>query len=451
MVTARHYFPTVELVDIPFNVRQYRRMDFVDEDAPQNRPASPGPLSGLRVVDMTTSYAGPSGGMYLADLGADVVKIERPTFGDDARGWGPPFEATESAWFASANRNKRSAAIDVSTEQGRALLDSLLSDSDVFMQNLNPGKLKRLGLDPDTVTRLHPRLIYCGLSGWGLDGPAHNEPGYDLAAQARSGLMSVTGAKGGTPQRVSTALSDIVTGMCAALAISAAVVQQSKTGRGDVIDVSLLDSDLALMAPRIASYLAGEPEPAPSGGTDSVLAVYQTFMAADRDIAIAIGNDAMWRRFCDVVGLDELANEPQLSSNAGRRLNRERITALITGRMTTKSSKEWLELLSAANIPASVVQSLSEVVADPQVKARGNLLAVPGSERLYSVRSPFRLASVASPRNERFPNLGEHTVEVLRETGLTSTQIEELIVRGVVGVPGAEVANDEVEKDMVRG
>jgi crotonobetainyl-CoA:carnitine CoA-transferase CaiB-like acyl-CoA transferase len=423
----------------------------VNEDGIKPRPQSSGPLSGLRVVDMTTSYAGPSAAMFLADLGANVIKIERPVFGDDARGWGPPFEGMQSAWFASVNRNKRSVVIDVSTKEGRAVLESLMSEADVFMQNLNPGKLKRLGLDAETVTHSHRRLIYCGLSGWGMDGPAFKEPGYDLAAQARSGLMSVTGAKGGSPQRVSTALSDIVTGMCAALAISAAVVQQRETGQGDVIDVSLLDSDLALMAPRIASYLAGEPEPAPSGGTDSVLAVYQTFMAADRDIAIAIGNDTMWRRFCAVVGLDDLANEPELNSNAGRRLNRERITALIAERMTLKSSEEWLELLSAANIPASVVQRLSEVVSDPQVKARGSLLAVPESERLYSVHSPFRLASIASPRNERFPGLGEHTVEVLRETGLTSRQIEALIVRGVVGVPDAELVTNEAEKDMVHG
>lgn len=404
----------------------------VKEDVTQNRPSSSGPLVGLRVVDMTTSYAGPSAAMYLADLGADVVKIERPIFGDDARGWGPPFEGTDSAWFASANRNKRSVVINTSTDSGRELLHVLLADADVFLQNLNPGKLTRLGLDPETVASKHPHLIYCGLSGWGLDGPAAGDPGYDLAAQARSGLMSVTGEKGRSPQRVSTAMSDIVTGMCAALAISAAVVKQRETGRGEIVDVSLLDSDLALMAPRIASYLAGEPEPAPSGGTDSVLAVYQAFETADRQVVIAIGNDAMWRRFCTVVGLNDLAADPSLGSNAGRRERRAEITGQIALKMVERNAADWLYDFSAADVPASYVQSLSEVVVDPQVQARGSLLPVPDSQNLYSIHSPFRLGSLKEPRNERFPQLGEHTIDVLREAGISQEQVEKLLADGVI-------------------
>ncbi|CAI7978337.1 CoA-transferase [Frankia sp. Hr75.2] len=375
-----------------------------------------GPLAGLRVLDMTTSYAGPTAAMYLADLGADVVKIERPS-GDDARAWGPPFLGGTSAWFASANRNKRSVSLDIARPDGRAALDLLLEGADVFIQNVNPAKLGKLGIDGDTLRRRYPRLIYCSLSGFGLDGPDAASPGYDLVAQARSGLMSVTGAKGGTPQRVSTALSDIVTGMCAALAISAAAVRQRETAEGDLIDVSLLDSDLALMGPRLAAYRAGEPEPAPSGGTDSVLAMYQAFGTADRELVIAIGNDALWRRFCAVVGLPELAEDPALADNAGRRAQRERLVKAVSVVLGTRPAREWLDLLGAAKIPCSLVQRLSEVVADPQVVARGSLLPVPGHDAAVSIRSPFRLASIPQPRNERFPELGEHTREVLSEAG----------------------------------
>lgn len=408
-----------------------------------------GPLSGLRVIDMTTSYAGPSAAMYLADLGADVVKIERPTFGDDARSWGPPFEGTDSAWFASANRNKRSVVLNTSTSSGRQVLDTLISNADVFLQNLNPAKLERLGLDPKTVTDKHPHIIYCALSGWGLTGPAAGEPGYDLAAQARSGLMSVTGEKGRSPQRVSTAMSDIVTGMCAALAICAAVVTQRETGKGDVVDVSLLDSDLSLMAPRIASYLAGEPEPAPSGGTDSVLAVYQAFETADRQLVIAIGNDAMWRRFCGVTGLDELADDTRFASNAGRREHRAEITSLVAERMLQRTAAEWMPDLNAADVPTSYVQSLSEVVADPQVKARGSLIPVPDSKNLFSIHSPFRLGSLPEPRNDRFPDLGEHTREVLKEAGLSSESIESLVADGIVEVPESEGLQDQMNDNRI--
>lgn len=401
---------------------------------------SRGPLAGLKVVDLTTSYAGPTASMYLADLGADVIKVEKAGAGDDARGWGPPFVGGVSAWFASANRNKRSLVLDIRDPQGLAVLKELISVSDVFMQNFNPAKLERLGIDPQTLRAGHPALIYCAMSGFGLDGPAHAEPGYDLAAQARSGLMSVTGADGGAPQRVSTALSDIVTGMSAALAISAAAVRQRAEGVGDVIDVSLLDSDLALMAPRIASYLAGEPEPAPSGGTDSVLSVYQSFPTADRDIIIAIGNDAMWVRFCEELGLPALAADAELGTNAGRREHRPRIIAAVTEVLRTRPAAEWLDRLRAVNVPASRVQSLSEVVSDPQVVARGSLLPVAGEEGLFGVRSPFRLASLGEPRNECVAALGEHSREVLAEIGLDADRIEGLIDGGAVGVEQREKA-----------
>jgi crotonobetainyl-CoA:carnitine CoA-transferase CaiB-like acyl-CoA transferase len=370
-------------------------------------PGGQGPLDGVRVVDLSTSYAGPTASMYLADLGARVVKVERPGYGDDARQWGPPFAGGHSAWFASANRNKDSVVVDLRSEDGQAGLGRLLASADVFIENLNPAKLASRGLDPDTLRRRHPKLVYCALSGFGLDGPDAGLPGYDLIAQARSGLMSVTGADGGPPQRVSTALSDIVAGMAAALAVSAALVRQRLTGQGDVVDVSLLDTDLALLAPRIAAYLAGGPEPRPSGGTDSVLAVYQSFPTADRDIVVAVGNDVIWQRFCATAGLDELAADPGLAGNAGRAEQRPRLITAISARLRTRPAADWITAFAEAGVPASTVRSLSEVVEDPQVRARGAIMPVPGSQdTLHTVRSPFRLASAPRPRNERFPDLG---------------------------------------------
>lgn len=397
-----------------------------------NAANSSGPLQGVRVVDMTTSYAGPTAAMYLADLGATVIKVERPGQGDDARTWGPPFVDGASAWFASANRNKKSLVIDIRNEKGRQVLSRLLSNADVFLQNMNPAKLARMGIDGQTQLTRNPRLVYCAMSGFGLDGPDSHLPGYDLVAQARSGLMSVTGERGRPPQRVSTALSDVVTGMCAALAVNAALVRQARLGVGEVIDVSLLDTDLALMAPRIAAFLAGDPEPAPSGGTDSVLSVYQPFETGDRSIVVAIGNDSMWQRFCAAIGAPDLAVELALGDNAGRRAHRRRITEAIAAKLRTRTAAEWVRILNDADVPVSLVQTLSEVVKDPQVVARGSVMPVPGfGDELVTVRSPFRLQSTPAVNNP-FPALGEHTYEVLSDLGYTEEDVASLLACGAV-------------------
>jgi crotonobetainyl-CoA:carnitine CoA-transferase CaiB-like acyl-CoA transferase len=384
-----------------------------------------GPLNGVHVLDLSSSYAGPSASMYLADLGAEVVKVERPGHGDDARAWGPPFVGSTSAWFASANRNKESIVIDLRSHGGRAVLSRLLGRTDVLIQNFNPAKLESLGLSPSRLLEAHPRLIHCAISGFGLDGPDATLPGYDLVAQARSGLMSVTGEHG-VPTRVSTALSDIVAGISACAAICAALRRQALTGEGELLDIALLDCDLSLMAPRLASYLAGEPEPQPCGGEDSVLAVYQAMATADDPIVIAIGNDEIWRRCCAELGLDELGSDPRLQSNAGRRSQRTDVLDQIRERLATRSAQHWLQRFAAVAVPAAPIQRLSQVVADPQVVSRGSLISLlPDSKGVSAqvVRSPWRLASQPTIANRAAPGFGASTVSVLRRNGFTEDEI----------------------------
>jgi crotonobetainyl-CoA:carnitine CoA-transferase CaiB-like acyl-CoA transferase len=403
---------------------------------------SKGPLSGVRVVDLSTSYAGPTATMYLGDMGADVVKVERPETGDDARYWGPPFVGEHAAWFLSANRNKRSVCLDIASEGGHEALMRLLDRADVFVENLNPSKLERRGLDPETIRTRFPRLVYCALSGFGLGGPDRDRPGYDLIAQARSGLMSVTGESGGAPQRVSTALSDVVAGMVAAFAVASALMRQQRTGEGELVDVSLLGADLALMAPRIASYLAGEPEPQPSGGTDSVLAVYQPFETADRPIVIAVGNDKMWVRFCEALGLEDLAGDPGLATNADRRERRGEVIEKVQERLLRHPAEYWLERLEQAAVPCQAIQFLSEVVEDPQVKAGGAIFEAchPAAGPVRTVGSPWRLASDGGPQGHRLaPVLGADTRVVLGEAGYTEAEIDDLVEKGVAWTSSATI------------
>ena len=393
-----------------------------------------GPLEGVRVVDISSSYAAPTASMYLGDMGADVIKIEPPRRGDDARSWGPPFIGEEAAWFLAVNRNKRSVCLDLRSEQGLAVLHRLLASADVFIENINPTKLSRRGLDPESITARYPRIVYCAVSGFGLNGAERGRPGYDLIAQARSGLMSVTGPAGGAPERVSTALSDIAAGTIAAFAVTAALYRQQRTGQGDVVDVSLLEAALAFMSPRVASYLAGDPEPRPSGGTDSVLSVYQPFEAADRPLVVAVGNDEMWRRFCATVGLDGMAAEPRFATNALRRQHRQEIIAAVRERLKTRSAAEWLDAFGDARIPCAPIQYLSEVMSDPQVVDREAIVELehPLAGPFHIVRQPWQLASQNGVRPTPAPVLGVDTVPVLCEAGYSEDQIAEMLEGGVV-------------------
>lgn len=396
-----------------------------------------GPLHGVRVVDIASSYAAPTASMYLADMGADVIKIE-PLRGDDARGWGPPFLNGEAAWFLSVNRNKRSMCLDLRSEEGRELLFQLLVTADVLIENIVPTKLEKHGLGLEGLRERFPQLVICAFSGFGLDGPDASLPGYDLIAQARSGLMSVTGVDG-VPQRVSTALSDVASGTVAAFAIAAALVRQQQTGEGEIVDVSLLEADLALMAPRIASYLAGDPEPKPCAGADSVVAIYQSMRTADRTIVLALGNDNHWQRACGALGLSHLAQRAELNTNAGRRAHRQQIVDEFQEKLEAIPSAHVLKLLQDVGVPCAPINFLSEVVTDPQVVARGAIVGyehpVAGSYR--GVGAPWRLTSDPEDRRARLPAplRGEHWREVLGEIGLDDPTIDDLVERSVVWVP----------------
>ena len=395
------------------------------------------PLHGVRVVDISSSYAAPTASMYLGDMGAEVIKVE-PVHGDDARGWGPPFVNGEAAWFLSVNRNKQSLCLNIRRSEGRDLLYRLLESADVFIENLNPSKLEKHGLGPTTLAQRFPKLVVCAMSGFGLFGPDARLPGYDLIAQARSGIMSVTGDDG-NPQRVSTALSDIGAGTLAAFAIVAALVRQRETGVGEVIDISLLEADLAFMTPRIASYLAGDPEPRPCGATDSVVAIYQTFQTADRPIVVAIGNDRHWQRACDALGLTELSKQADLATNAGRRVRRSEVVDAFQKVFNGMTAQEALRTMHSVGVPCSRINSLSEVVSDPQVIARNAIVTQyhPVAGQFRSVGAPWRLASDAHGATAPTPAplRGQHGRVILSRLGLDDAAITALEERGVVWVP----------------
>lgn len=396
-----------------------------------------GPLRNIRVVDLASSFAAPTTSMYLADMGADVIKVE-PVRGDDARGWGPPFVGEDAAWYLTANRGKRSVCLDIRTTAGLDAAYALMSTADVVLLNIVPTKLASVGLDPREIGKRFPQLVVCVVSGFGMDGPDAGLPGYDLIAQARSGIMSVTGAAGGSPQRVSAPLSDVAAGTVAAFAIASALVRQQTTGEGEVIDVALLEADLAFMRPRITSVAAGAPVPMPSGGGDSVVAVYQPFETKDEPIVVALGNDRHWERARTALNLPEWTSADDLASNAGRRNRRAEVVGAVQDALARLTRAEALELLNSAGIPAAQIFSLEDVIEDDHLRARGALVErkTRTGETYLDVAPPWQLASV--DRNDGFTppaEKGAHTREALHEAELTDEAIEALLTEGAAWAP----------------
>ncbi len=390
---------------------------------------SAGPLRGITIVDLTRVLSGPYCTMLLADMGARVIKIEQPRKGDDTRAWGPPFVAGESAYFLSINRNKESVTLDFKHPEGRDLLARLIGRADVVVENFRPGTLDPLGFGYAQLAKKHPRLIYCSISGFGQTGPRRTQAGYDAIVQAEGGLMSITGDADGPPFRLGVAIGDLVSGMFAAQGILLALFARSQTGRGQFVDIAMLDSVAALLTYQAALLFATGNPPQRMGNRHPMIVPYETFDASDGAFVLAVGNDDLWRRFCRAIGLDELGRDPRFATNRDRVSAYDQLRPLLTSRLKTRSRAEWLTILESAGVPAGSVRNVEEVLADPQVEARRMVehLMHPtvGDLRLLGV--PVKLSDTPGSVRTPPPLLGQHTASVLEhDLGLDEAAIERL-------------------------
>ncbi len=401
-----------------------------------------GPLQGFRVIDLSRILAGPWASQMLADLGAEVIKIERPGSGDDTRGWGPPYmpdesgrATTEAAYFHGANRGKQSVCIDMSKSEGQSLIRDLVGSSDVLIENFKVGGLKKYGLDYASLKQSHPRLVYCSITGFGQTGPYANRAGYDFMIQAMGGIMSVTGEADGSPMKIGVALADVLTGLYAANAIQAALIHQQKTGEGQYIDMALLDVQVATLANQAMNYLATGSSPGRLGNAHPNIVPYQAFQTADGHIILAIGNDAQYERFCDLAGCGELAADARFRSNSGRVQYRDSLVPQIAQIMLQKTSAAWLEALNDRGIPCGPINDIEQVFSDPQVRHRGMQLELdhPVAGKVASVANPIRLSQTPVEYQQSPPVLGEHTDDVLRRLlKLDAAAIGELRGKGII-------------------
>jgi crotonobetainyl-CoA:carnitine CoA-transferase CaiB-like acyl-CoA transferase len=401
-----------------------------------------GPLAGIRVLDLSRILAGPWASQMLADLGAEVIKIERPGSGDDTRSWGPPYmpdqkggATTESAYFHGTNRGKQSVCIDMSQAQGQALIQDLVLQSDVLIENFKVGGLKKYALDFASLHALNPRLVYCSITGFGQSGPYAERAGYDFMIQAMGGMMSITGEADGLPMKTGVAIADILTGLYAANAIQAALMHQQKTGAGQHIDLALLDVQVATLASQAMNYLATGTSPARLGNAHPNIVPYQAFETSDGYIILAVGNDSQFRRFCELAGKPELADDERFQKNRGRVENRETLVLQVKEIMLQKSGAEWLEALNARGIPCGPINNIEQVFADPQVQYRGMQLELdhPTAGKVASVASPIRLSQTPIEYQQAPPLLGQHTDDVLsRMLALDTTAIAKLRNDGIV-------------------
>jgi crotonobetainyl-CoA:carnitine CoA-transferase CaiB-like acyl-CoA transferase len=391
-------------------------------------------LHGVRVLDLTRNVAGPYCTMILGDLGADVIKVERPGEGDDTRQWRPPEWNGYSTTFLGLNRNKRSLAIDLDASEGAAIVRQLALASDIIVESFRPGSLARRGLGYEDLSREHPRVVYCSITGFGVIGPQRNRPGYDPVVQAYSGIMSITGEDGRPPVRVGPSLVDMGTGMWAALAILAALYKRERTGRSSLISTSLLEAGVAWVGYQIAGYMGSGRVPGRLGSTVAMIAPYEAFATRDEYLFVAAPNDQIFARLCSATDLDALPGDPRFRTNPNRVANREALHVLLEERLRARSSREWEERLVLLQIPCSRIRTLDEVVTDPQVEALNLLMHMPRLDipELRLVDLPFSIAGERARRGLPPPRLGQHTDEILREIGYASHEIEALRRRSIV-------------------
>lgn len=412
-----------------------------------------GALAGIKVLDLSRVLAGPWCTQVLADLGADVVKVERPGAGDDTRHWGPPFlkdaqgnDTNQASYFTACNRNKRSVTIDMATPDGQALIRQMAQQADIVVENFKVGGLKQYGLDHESLRALNPRLIYCSVTGFGQDGPYAERAGYDLMIQAMSGMMSITGRPdgepGGGPLRVGVALTDLFTGVYASTAILAALNVRHATGEGQHIDMSLLDVGMAILANQASGFLATGQSPQRQGNSHPSLAPYQDFPTADGAMLLAIGNDGQFQRFCAAAGQPQWATDARYASNTLRVKHRADLIPAMEAVTRSRTTAEWVALLEDKAVPCGPINTVAQAFDDPQVKARGLAVTLPrwkegeeagdGVEHITGVASPLRLSATPPVLRNAPPALGQHTDEVLGELGLDAARIAQLRSAGVL-------------------
>lgn len=417
----------------------------LSHNARMQTSASPTALAGIRVLDLSRVLAGPWCTQTLADLGADVIKVERPGSGDDTRAWGPPYlqtadgqDSSEAAYFLGANRNKRSVAIDIASPRGQVLIRELAGKSDVLVENFKVGDLARYGLDAQSLLQEFPGLVICSITGFGQTGPYKDRAGYDYAVQGLGGLMSVNGERdalpGGGPQKVGVAVADLFTGMYATVAVLAALRHRDATGQGQIIDMALLDTQVAMLANLGANYLCTEKSPRRMGNAHQNIVPYQVFEASDGHVIVAVGNDKQFAKFAELAGCPEWATDERFARNADRVRHREILVPMIEVALKARPRQHWLNAMEAAKVPCGAINDLAEVFADPQVQAREMTVPMPHplSDRLRLVASPMKLSATPVGYRRPPPLLGEHTDEVLAEFGYARAAIGDLRAQGVI-------------------
>jgi crotonobetainyl-CoA:carnitine CoA-transferase CaiB-like acyl-CoA transferase len=392
-------------------------------------------LDDVTVLDLSHALAGPFASTLLGDYGAEIVKIE-PLDGEIARAWGPPFYEDEAAYFVNLNRNKKSLALDLKHPEGRELFFRLLDGADVVLENLRVGTVKKLGIDYERARERQPRIIYCSVSGFGQDGPYRDRAALDLVVQAESGMMSITGEPGGRGVRCGVSIADITAGMYAAFGIMTALHARQKTGRGQYLDVSMLEGQLGILSGMVGAFLADRKVPEPMGTAYGALLPYQTFRTRSRDIAIGIGSDKLWRLFCPLLGLAQLADDPRYVTNAQRNANRPSLIDTLQEAFLTKTYGEWEAILLPAGIPMGAINTIDQIVEHPQVKARGALVECthPVAGTIRMTGPPVRMSETPGSVRSPAPLLGEHTREILSSRlGISDDEITRLQRESVVG------------------